>query len=248
MDVFAVYAQGRLWTMWWNGNWNGPITLSDPGLLIPGSGLATNARNANQMDVFAVDPQGRLWTMWWNGDWQAPSTLSPPRSLIPGGGLASNKEVASSPDVNLMYVYATNAQSQQWYLGWAGAWNAANGPGVPPNPSPAPRPGSGMAATSRTIPHPSAHQPNQVWIALDVFVFDSVGRIANMRWDPSVSVPVRINGWIVEPYHPGPSSAFVIHAGTIHWITSPSSPICRPGRRSWSQPSTLQELMRHPSL
>jgi hypothetical protein len=66
MEVFAVFEDGKLWDIYWDGaawhEWKelggGPF-VGQP---------AASSWGADRIDVFATDRDGALWHRWWNGE------------------------------------------------------------------------------------------------------------------------------------------------------------------------------------
>lgn len=73
LDLFAIGADGRLWTAYWNGTWTSwhtpPDALESSTLRFPPrTPLTLDARNDEQLDVFGVT-EGKVWTCSWNQRW-----------------------------------------------------------------------------------------------------------------------------------------------------------------------------------
>jgi hypothetical protein len=64
MQVFGVFADGQLWSVYWDGaawhEWHamGGELVGQP---------AASSWGADRIDVFANGRDGRLWHLWWNG-------------------------------------------------------------------------------------------------------------------------------------------------------------------------------------
>ena len=64
MEVFAVFGDGQLWNLYWDGaawhEWHamGGELVGQP---------ASSSRGADRIDVFATGRDGGLWHRWWNG-------------------------------------------------------------------------------------------------------------------------------------------------------------------------------------
>ncbi|MGH7513764.1 MAG: hypothetical protein ACREOQ_12660 [Gemmatimonadales bacterium] len=78
LEVFTIDAFGALNVVWkvQNENWQGPVGLTDRGLLVPGGGVAAASYAPyDQLEVFTVDKDGVLRVVWkranepwaWNG-------------------------------------------------------------------------------------------------------------------------------------------------------------------------------------
>lgn len=76
MQVFCVFGDGQLWSIYWDGaawhEWHamGGELVGQP---------AAAAWGADRIDVFANGRDGALWHIWWNGtEWVAWERLTAP--------------------------------------------------------------------------------------------------------------------------------------------------------------------------
>ena len=64
MQVFSVFGDGQLWSIYWDGaawhEWHamGGELVGQP---------AASSWGADRIDVFANGRDGELWHIWWNG-------------------------------------------------------------------------------------------------------------------------------------------------------------------------------------
>jgi len=66
MEVFAIFADGRLWDRYWDGaTWHPWESLE--GELQPGSTPAAAASGPDRLDVIALGRDGQTWQRWWDG-------------------------------------------------------------------------------------------------------------------------------------------------------------------------------------
>ena len=64
MEVFAVFPDGELWNIYWDGvAWHEWHTLGGELVGQP----AASSWGADRIDVFANGRDGALWHRWWNG-------------------------------------------------------------------------------------------------------------------------------------------------------------------------------------
>jgi hypothetical protein len=108
------------------GKWNGPLSISLPGLAPAGAHLAASPQFGvpNQTDVFVVDANGALRVTWVQGagTWNGPATISPNGSASVGGHLAASQQFGIANRTDLFSVLDNGAVQVSWVDG-TGKWN-----------------------------------------------------------------------------------------------------------------------------
>ncbi|HZD66646.1 MAG TPA: hypothetical protein VE152_11165 [Acidimicrobiales bacterium] len=138
-DVFRVNGNGAVEVRWVRGagGWEGPLTISPPGLAPPGAHLAASRQFGapDQTDVFVVGDDGAIRVLWVRGAgrWQGPLAISPTGFAPPGAGLAASNQFGIPDQTDLFVVGGNGLPSVFWVRGlgrWQGPRDAA-GSGVP---------------------------------------------------------------------------------------------------------------------
>jgi hypothetical protein len=192
MDLFAVGADGRLYSAWWdanlnNGLWNDWFVV--PGNLIapPGATVTALARTPDHMDLFVVGNDGRVHSDWW--DAHANNGLWNDWFVVPGGftGVPGSPVTAVSRIPEHMDLFAVGNDGHVYTDWWdAGAnyslWS--NWSAIPGNLEALP--GSTVTVLARSPQH------------LDAFVAGDDGAVSSAWWDAAVN-NAQWNGWFHIP-------------------------------------------------
>jgi hypothetical protein len=192
LDLFAVGADGRVYSAWWdarvnNGLWNDWFVVPGSFTAPPGATVTALARSPEHMDLFAVANDGRVYNAWWdagvnNGQWNDWFTLPGSFTGVPGSAVTA---VSRTPEH--MDVFAVGNDGQVHNVWWdsrvnSGHWNDWF---VIPG-SFAGQPGSPVTVLSRTPEH------------MDLFAVGNDGRVHNAWWDSRVNKGMW-NDWFVLP-------------------------------------------------
>jgi hypothetical protein len=165
-DVFSVGANGAVDVRWVvsAGAWNGPLSISAPGLAAPGARLTVSSQFGipNQTDVFVLGSDGAIRVLWVDGAgaWNGPMPLSPTGVAPSGSGLAASNQFGI-PDQTDVFVVGSDGAIRVLWVDGAGAWN-----GPSPMTSAGTAPGGAALAVSNQF-----GIPNQT----DVFVVATSG-------------------------------------------------------------------------
>jgi hypothetical protein len=68
LDLFVIGFDNRVWTTFWNGNWNGDW------FLLPGQAvfdrekqqIAAVSRTPDNLDLFVIGFDNHVWSAWWS--------------------------------------------------------------------------------------------------------------------------------------------------------------------------------------
>jgi hypothetical protein len=169
-DVFSLAGDGSVQVRWvqGSGQWNGPLTISRPGLASPGARLAVSNQFGipNQTDVFVVDKSGTVDVVWVDGagTWNGPLAISPPGLASPGSRnrLAVSNQFGIPNQTDVFVVDKTGTLDVLW-TEREGQWNR------PLSISPV-----GLAPAGAALAVSNQYgMPNQT----DVFVVDKTGTL-----------------------------------------------------------------------
>jgi hypothetical protein len=128
LDVFWVAADEAIYQASWSDTtkWT-TARISDPGLAVPGSGIAAVARNPDQLDVFFAKKDGAVASLAWHeGDVWKPITVSPPglASVSSTSNITATARTASSLDV--FFIGANGSIYQSSWFDGAPNWLTTN--------------------------------------------------------------------------------------------------------------------------
>ena len=169
LDVFAVGADGRTVSDWWDqsSGWAGWFQVSG-GIASPGgtgSPVTAIARYAGHLDLFTVGTDNRVYSCWWDRStgWSRWFTLG---TLVARAGSTVNVVSRYTDHLDLFTTAANGAVMSLWWdvaTGWAADWFQISG-GVA-------APGATVTAIARRPFH------------LDVFTVGTDNRIYSCWWD-----------------------------------------------------------------
>jgi hypothetical protein len=168
-DVWVVdKTTGTIQVLWvqGGGTWQGPLTISTPGLASSGAHLAASNQFgiSNQTDVFVADTTGTLKVVWVQGagKWQGPLRIGPNGKAPSGAGLAASNQFGIPNQTDVWMVDKGGTVRVFWVAGFGGApWLGPLGIG-PTGLAPA---GAPLSASNQF------GLPNQT----DLFVVDKSG-------------------------------------------------------------------------
>ncbi len=109
-NIWVLDNTGRLVVFWVenNGEWNGPVALSAPGLAPPGAAVTAIQQFGclNQTDAIVVDNTGLLNLFWAenNGSWNGPVTIGFPGFTPPGSKIAASQQFGGNNQTDLFCV------------------------------------------------------------------------------------------------------------------------------------------------
>jgi hypothetical protein len=168
-DVFVVdKTTGTIQVLWvqGGGTWQGPLTISTPGLASSGAHLAASNQFgiSNQTDVFVADTTGTLKVVWVQGagKWQGPLRIGPNGKAPSGAGLAASNQFGIPNQTDVWVVDKTGTLEVVWVES-AGTWQGPLEIG-PTGKAPS---GAGLAASNQF------GIPNQT----DVWMVDKGGTV-----------------------------------------------------------------------
>ena len=168
LDVFAVAADGRTMSDWWDQNlgWAGWFDLSG-GVASggnSGSPVTSVARYSGHLDIFTVGTDNRVYSAWWDrsSGWSA---WFPIGNLVARPGSTVNVVARTADHLDLFTTRSDGATVSTWWDpsgGWAG-WFQISG---------------GVAASGATVTAISRYQ-----FHLDLFTVGTDNRIYSCWWD-----------------------------------------------------------------
>lgn len=143
LEVFAIDATGAVRLKWkaQNGEWQGPVTLTQPGMALPGAPITAVWQPLNEkLEVFWIDTTGAMREIkkehngsWKerNGDWQTPAYLTTPGFAGPHAKVAAIWQPLNE-QLEVFVVDRTGAIKDIWKAhdsAWKGP-TTLDGPGV----------------------------------------------------------------------------------------------------------------------
>ena len=186
LDVFAVAANGRAMSDWWDqsSGWAGWFQVSG-GIASPGgagSPVTSIARYSGHLDLFTVGTDNRVYSCWWDrsSGWSAWFALG---GIVAAAGSTVNV-VARYPDHLDLFTTASDGKivSTWWDArsGWAGWFQVSGGIASP---------GSPVTAISRYSNH------------LDLFTVGTDNRIYSTWWHDTTGWAgwFNVSGGIAKP-------------------------------------------------
>ncbi|MEU2581911.1 M64 family metallopeptidase [Streptomyces avermitilis] len=169
LDVFAVAADGRTMSDWWDAGsgWAGWFQVSG-GLASPGgagSPVTSVARYAGHLDLFVVGTDSRVYSTWWDQStgWAAWFRVG---SLVARPGSTVNVVSRYSDHLDLFTTGSDGRTMSTWWdarTGWAADWFHVSG---------------GVAANGATVTAVARHP-----FHLDVFTVGTDNRVYSAWWD-----------------------------------------------------------------
>ncbi|WP_371501180.1 M64 family metallopeptidase [Kitasatospora sp. NBC_00374] len=169
LDVFAVAADGRTMSNWWDqsSGWAGWFQVSggvaSPGG--PGSPITSIARYAGHLDLFTVGTDGRVYSTWWDqsSGWAGWFRVG---GLVARPGSTVNVVSRYTDHLDLFTTASDGRTMSTWWdarTGWAADWFHLGG---------------GVAAAGATVTAVARYP-----FHLDVFTVGTDNRVYSCWWD-----------------------------------------------------------------
>jgi hypothetical protein len=127
-DLFFIGRDGALNVLWviGDGEWNGPVPLTLPGVAPPGTRIAASAHYGipDQTDVFFVDQTGSVVAFWivGRGNWQGPLALTVADIAPPGATVAATQHQGAADQTDVFFIDRKGIVNVLWVVG-SGQWS-----------------------------------------------------------------------------------------------------------------------------